>query len=163
MVATLPALTNIGPAHKISDTEWAQLLNALKSLSNIAQANFYGSMSASTTSASFVNVTGATMSGFVKQQGSSGSDLLAIHSMSARASATTVAGFGINDGTTDWATITAGFNTAGKHNCNIGLVKMTGLAAGGYTFVSRIKSNGTNTMTIDTNDCGFIIMIEVPK
>ena len=163
MVATLPALNTFATGHTVSTTEWTQVLNALKSLSNIKSGNFYSTMSASNSSASFVNVTGASVPGFVKQQASS--DVLIIMSMSARVTTTAnhAVVWGVNDGTTDWQVMTGWESVLNKHTPYIGCRTLTGLAVATYTFQARLKADGTNTIVVDVNDCGFIIAAELPK
>jgi hypothetical protein len=162
MVATLPALSTFFTAHTVSGTEWTQIRDAIKALSNIETANFFGTVSASSASASFVNITGATLA-FNKQLASS--DVLVFLSMSLRCTTTVnhLAVLGVNDGATDWQTTNAFQSTNLKHNSSIGWVKMTGLSTGAKTFQARLKADGTNTIAIDTNDCGFMIAVEVPN
>lgn len=163
MVASLPTDATFATAHVVSSTEWSQILNAIKGLSNIATANFYGTMSVSTASATYVNVTGASLTGFTKYLGSS--NLLAFLAISSRCTTTAnhPVNYGINDGTTDWQMMTGWETTVNKHNTYIAWRTLTGLSSGGpYTFQARVKADGTNTIAIDGNDCGFIIVAELP-
>lgn len=163
MVATLPALAAFLTGHTISGTEWTQVRDAIKALSNIETSNYYGNIAVSSASASFVNITGANLTTFNKQLASS--DVLVILAMSARCSTTAnhLAIFGVNDGATDWQVTNAFESVVNKHNPSIGWVKMTGLATGNHILQARVKADGTNTIVIDANDCGFMIAMEIPN
>lgn len=164
MVATLPATSAFLTGHKLSTTEWAQILNVTLALSNIKTQNVIGGMVYSSTSASYSNISGASLTGFSKQLDSSSSDVLLIMGCGSRSgTAGTNITFALNDGTTDWQTTVFRHNTAAKHSYALGITKATGLAVATYTFQARAKSNGTATMTIDGNDCALIIAIELPK
>jgi len=164
MVASLPAMTTFAVAHTITPTEWAQILNCTKGLSNIQTANFPGTLSVSTASATYVNITGFTMSGFSKYLNSS--DLFVVMACSSRCTTTAnhSVNYGINVNATDTQMMAAWHTTVAKHNPSIGFGRITGVPSGaGYTFTGRIKADGTNTVAIDGNDTGFLIVMEVPN
>ena len=160
MTATLPT-TPTPHGHIISDTEWTQILNGIKAVSNIGILNT-NAVSTTTASASYVNLTGASQA-LTKNFRSTGSDLGILPFVAYRHStASTSTTFGVNDGTTDRDMITAINLTAGKHYYWHGALKITGLAAGAYTFQVRWKTAGA-TATVDTNDTISMYVVELGK
>ncbi|HEY6018588.1 MAG TPA: hypothetical protein VIY48_01450 [Candidatus Paceibacterota bacterium] len=162
MSATLPAASMLAPGHKITPTEWTQILTAITAITNIRNFNYIASLTLSSSSASYVDITGATGS-ITKVYASGTSDILAICGVSSRSgtagSTITVA---VNDGTNDNAAFKYIHNTANQHNFGFGAVRITGLAAGALSMKLRAKSSGA-TMTIDANDVGFLWLWELPK
>ena len=161
MTATLPASSLHG--HIMSDTEWTQILTAITAAANIEVFNSRA-ISATTNSISYGNITGASQT-FTKHYGSSTSDVGVIAFTSHRHSTASIkATFGVFDGTADHDTH-AGINlTAGKHYYWGGMAKITGLAAGAFTFQMRWKmSSTTGTATIDTNDTLSLYVVELAK
>lgn len=164
MVASLPALSTFSVAHAITPTEWEQILNCSKALSNIATANFIGTLSASTASATYVNITGFTLSGFSKYLGTS--DLFVVMACSSRCSTTAnhPVTFAVNVNSTDTQMMAGWQTTVNRHMPLIGFGKITGVPSGTpYTFQGRVKADGTNTIVIDGFDTGFLIVMEIPN
>lgn len=123
-------------------------------LSNTAIFESLGGCSLSTTSATYVDITGASTS-FTKLGGALESDMIVRVSMSLFVTVATTGikiGVNVNGTDTDAAIIT--LNTANAHSTlPTGTVRITALAAGAYTVKLRaLRSAGTGTLTIDGSD-----------
>lgn len=113
-----------------------------------------GACSLSTTSASYVDITGASKS-FTKVGAAADSDLIVLISMSGFV---TVGGTGFKVGVqvngVDRDATYMLMNTANDHRTPpLGAVRITGLAAGPYTIKARaLRTTGTGALTVDTSD-----------
>lgn len=160
MTATLPS-TPTPHLHIISDTEWTQILSGIRAASNVQILNT-NAVSATRSATTYGDLTGASL-GFTKIFGSSGSDVGIMLFVAYRhGTASVVTGFGINDGTSDHDFITAINLTAGKHYYWHGAGKLTGLAAGAYTWQVRWKT-ASGTVTVDTSDTISMYAVELGK
>lgn len=161
MSATLP--TNWNPNHAPTAAEAAQVLNAITRITNIATA-WSESVSVSTTSASYIDVTGLSTS-YTKNGDSSSSDLLVFVLTGWRTNSIANARWGVGIGGTDYDVVEFELTTMfNAHIQTVGWVKITGVAAGSYTVQGRVKrKSGTGTITSDSSDTFALLVIELPK
>lgn len=162
MTATLP--TTFISGHEPSYAEMSLIVNAVRRLSNKAIFNSIGGCSLSTTSASFVAITGATIN-YTKLGNGTQSDVFAFVSVSARVSAQpNNIVWAIQDSATSttYTTHSLNFNTANAHRATMGAVRITGLTNSSHTFNLVAKVSGGATATIDSNDTVMMMFFEVP-
>lgn len=153
--------TSMDAGHVVLDTEWASMINSTTAATNINLAQFIGTTSYSSASATYGNVTGATIS-FTKVFDSSTTGILVVMAQSCYSSSVGgVVQFGINDGSLDYDVTLFLHNVANTHNFTMGIASIFGEAAGSYTFQLRAKSPTSSTINIDAGDCGFIYLAEV--
>jgi hypothetical protein len=148
----------------VKGTDANNLVETERKNSNIAPFVTIGGAAVATASTTYVTVTGTTQA-FTKLGSSTQSDVVAIGMVACRLStAGPNAAFAINDGTTDWQFAIFVANTINEHNSTFGLVTLTGLAAGAYSFNMRAKvSSVTATVTVDAGDTAAMMFLEVPK
>jgi hypothetical protein len=123
-----------------------------------------GGCTLSTTSASYVDVTNASKA-FTKVGSSSESDLLVELSVCCYATAApTVVKFAVQVNGTDNEVVVFSINTANIHmTFPVGAVRITGLAASGYTVKARaLRVSGAGTVTIDSSDTVTMVLKERP-
>ena len=160
--AVLPPYLGAGPSIKADDM--AQMLEALRRMTNWVFFNRLGTASAAITATTFTAITSGSVA-FTKVGGATASSVIAFFYVSCfkTAGAATKVQVAVNDGTTDWTGSQFVFSTASEHMSHMGVVTMTGQAAGAYTMALRAKLDvAGGTLTIDANDtCGMVLM-EVP-
>jgi hypothetical protein len=147
--------------HAVSSTEWANLVNTMSARTNIDLGGGDGTVSLSTASATYVSATGGTFD-FTKQLSATDSNLIVIVSLTAYlATASGTVGFGISDGTTTTDVVSRTVNVVSHHEQFAGMVKLTGMNAGTYTFILRGKTSA-GTLTMDANDFLHLVIFEQP-
>lgn len=127
--------------------------------------NSVGGCSLTTTSATYVDITGASKA-FNKYGGASDSDfLITVNLAMYSATNPSTVKIGVNINGSDYDVIIHSYNTANSHMpVPQGCVRITGLAAGVYTVKLRaLRVSGTGTLNIDSNDNVLIICEEVAK
>lgn len=166
--ATLP--TNWIPDHAPTAAELAQLLNAVGRITNIGVFASAGGCTLATTSASYVDITNASMSwtkgGDGSGTGGVGSTILvavALAMYSATAGATQ-GKVGVNIGGTDTdVMITYHSNVGTIQGSYVGFKTIPSVAAGAYTPKLRaLRLAGTGTLTVDTLVNVSFLIGEVP-
>lgn len=121
-----------------------------------------GGCSLGTTSASYVDITGASKA-FTKVGGAADSDLIVLISLSGFV---TVGGTGFKVGVqvngVDRDATYMLMNSANTHiPLPMGAVRITGLAAGAYTVKARaLRTTGTGTLTVDPSDSVTMVIKE---
>ncbi len=123
-------------------------------LSNSGIFESLGGCSLTTTSATYVDITGATTT-FTKLGGATESDMIIRVSLSLFVtSANTGVKIGVNVNSTDNDALIITINTANAHSTlPTGTVRITALAAGAYTVKLRaLRNGGAGTLSIDTSD-----------
>lgn len=138
----------------------------LGSYGSIINENGVGAASAtdSTTSATYVNMAGASTS-FSFTKASSGTRLKATMNVGAFISgaANTRPGFAVQIGSTDYDVVGMTINPLATHTINAGFVYLSGIAAGTYTVQGRWRRiSGTGTLARNSEDPVAISILELP-
>ena len=131
-------------------------------LANIDVAPFVGTVTLSTTSTTYVDITGASKN-FTKIGGVADSDLVVTVSASCYVSvASTGVKVGLNINASDVDATTMVINPTLTHSpLPTGAVRISGLPAGPYTLKLRaLRSSGTGTITMDSGDTATMIIQE---
>jgi len=137
-------------------------------LATMANADIFSSLggcSLSTTSGTYVDITGASKS-FTKLSASADFDLIVLVNLSCFATvAPTVVKIAVNVNGVDNDATLMPINSANVHTAlPTGAVRITGLAANTYTVKARaLRVSGTGTVTIDTNDTVTLVIQERAK
>jgi hypothetical protein len=119
------------------------------------------SLTLSTTSASFVDIPGASTS-FTKVLGASASNIVVVVSLSLYSTVVNAAiDIGVNVNGTDVVATNFSLNTTNHSTPPTGVATFTGLAAGTYTVKARVRRNsGTGTLTQDGTDSVLMLIRE---
>ena len=164
MSATLP--TNFVPNHAPDAAEMGQVLSAITRITNIQIMSAIATASrAAYNGTSYADVSG-TSAAWTKSADSSGSDVIVLAQCS-MFSQTAVDTFklGINIGGTDYDIANFQCQPINTRYNFVGFRLITGIAAGAYTPILRVKrtSGGTGTVAVDANDCASWLICEAPK
>lgn len=163
MVATLPS--SLATNHEPSGIEITQLLTAIQRLTNVQLFMSIGGCTLFTTSATDVNVQGASQA-FTKYGDATESDVLVVLGISSFVSAQpNIISFGVNDqggaGTTH-ATHFMYFNVASHHDMSWGLTRISLLTPNAYNFQVMANVTGGATATVNSGDQVFMLIAEIP-
>jgi hypothetical protein len=163
MSATLPT----EPAgHITKDSEWLQVLNAITRITNVAVFASQGGCTLSTTSSSYVDITGASTS-WTKTASSADSDVVALVALDIYPSgAGSTAGMvAMSIGGTDTDVLLTYLSSAGViGGTRVGFKAITGLGAAAYTPKLRAKrTSGTATLVVDSLVNVSFLVGELPK
>ncbi len=138
----------------------------LSRLSNLGVFASAGGCSLATTSASYVDITNASLS-WTKLGGATDTDILVAVaiSMYSATSGTTAGKVGINIGGTDTDVILTWHSAASTiQGSYVGFKKITGVAAGALTPKLRaLRTSGSGTLTVDSLVNVAFLVGEVPK
>lgn len=161
MVATLPS--SLATNHEPSGIEITQLLTAIDRLANYKLFMSNGGCTLSTTSASDVNVQGASWS-MIKEGDATKSDLLIVLGISAFVSAQpNIINYSIIDQTSrSYITHFMYYNVANHHDWSWGLARIKLLTPGIYTFQVTANVTGGATASVDAGDGVFALTLEIP-
>lgn len=160
MVATLPS--SLASGHEPSGIEISELLIATARLTNLDLFVSLGGCTLSTTSASDVNVQGATWS-YTKLGDATKSDVLILLGVSAFVAAQpNIISYSVAEGQNTHATHFMYYNVALHHDMSWGVVQIHNLTPNTYNFQVMANVTGGTTATINSNDAVFAFTAEIP-
>lgn len=129
-------------------------VSRLNAMANVNTFDSLGGCSLNSTSATYVNISSALLA-FTKFMGATDSDVIVTFSLSGyTATNTSTIKVGVNLNGADTDAVLFQYSSANiRTTLPTGIVRVSGLAAGGYTAQLRaLRSAGTGTLMVDIND-----------